>query len=120
MIGNVPACARGAVAPSDFVDLPKPRPSKNKREDIFVMALIKSAKLRMTAVVAGSMLAGALIGGSAMAYQGHMWNALHALQNADNQLQMAAPDKGGHRVNAINLVNEAIGEVQAGIAVGAM
>ncbi len=78
-----------------------------------------SSKFRMAAVVIGSMAAGGLMTGTAMAVQGHMWNALHALQNADAQLEMAAADKGGHRVNAINLINQAIGEVQAGIAVGA-
>jgi hypothetical protein len=57
--------------------------------------------------------------GTAWAYQTHMHNALNALYTAKNQLNMAMADKGGHRVNAINLVNQAIGEVQAGIAAGA-
>jgi hypothetical protein len=47
-----------------------------------------------------------------------MQNALHALQNAQSQLQEAATDKAGHRVAALRLINEAIGEVQAGIAAG--
>lgn len=38
------------------------------------------------------------------------------LQNARTELQRATPDKGGHRVNAIGLVNSAIAEVNAGIA----
>ncbi len=84
------------------------------------MTILTKSRLRMAVIVAVSSLGGFVAGGSAMAYQGHMWNALHALQNAENQLEMAAPDKGGHRVNAINLINQAIGEVQAGIAVGAM
>ncbi len=83
------------------------------------MAMFTKSNLRVAAIIAVSTLAGFVAGGTAMAYQGHMWNALHALQNADAQLQAASPDKGGHRVNAINLVNQAIGEVQAGIAVGA-
>jgi hypothetical protein len=33
-------------------------------------------------------------------------------------LQVAEANKCGHRVNALRLVNEAIGEVQAGIAAG--
>ena len=48
-----------------------------------------------------------------------MHNALNALYTAKNQLNMAQADKGGHRVNAINLVNQAIGETRAGIAAGA-
>src|SRR5256885_16285549 len=38
------------------------------------------------------------------------------LQNARSELQKANPDKGGHRVKAISLVNNAIAEVNAGIA----
>ncbi len=83
------------------------------------MRLTSRPVFRMAAIIGGSMLAGGLMTGTAMAFQGHMFNALHALQNAENQLQMAAPDKGGHRVNAIGLVQQAISEVQLGIQVGA-
>jgi hypothetical protein len=38
------------------------------------------------------------------------------LQTAKSELQKAIPDKGGHRVRAIELVNDAIREVNAGIA----
>lgn len=57
-------------------------------------------------------------GGVAMAVQTHMWNALSDLRAANSQLQMAIPDKAGHRLNALHLVSQAIGEVQAGIAAG--
>jgi hypothetical protein len=57
-------------------------------------------------------------GGCVVAAQPHMYNALGALQNARSELQVAESNKAGHRVNAIRLVNEAIGEVQAGIAAG--
>jgi len=50
--------------------------------------------------------------------QPHMYNALGALQNARSELQAAEANKGGHRVTAIRLINEAINEVQAGIAAG--
>ena len=50
--------------------------------------------------------------------QGQMVNALNDLQAANNELRQASHDKGGHRVNAIQLVNQAINEVHAGIAVG--
>jgi len=69
-------------------------------------------------VFAGAMLGSALTG-SVMAYQGHMWNALHAEQNAVSQLNMAVADKAGHRVNAMNLLNQAITETRAGITAGA-
>lgn len=48
--------------------------------------------------------------------QPHMRAALNSLQAARAQLQTATPDKGGHRVKAIDLVNAAIAEVQKGIA----
>jgi hypothetical protein len=44
-----------------------------------------------------------------------MQRALDALNNAENQLQIATPDKGGHRENAINLVKQAINETNLGI-----
>ena len=52
------------------------------------------------------------------AAQPHMQNALSALQGARSELQVAEANKGGHRVTAIRLVDEAINEVRAGIAVG--
>lgn len=65
---------------------------------------------------------GAALGASneAKAGQPYMQGALKALYNAQTSLNEAAHDKGGHRENALNLVNQAIEEVKAGIAVGAM
>lgn len=52
----------------------------------------------------------------AIAAQPHMSNALNALYTARNELNAAATNKAGHRVNALNYVNEAISEVKAGMA----
>ena len=41
--------------------------------------------------------------------------ALGALETAKLQLEKATPDKGGHRVKAIALTNDAIAEVKLGI-----
>jgi hypothetical protein len=79
------------------------------------MSFLVDQRLRLAAIATISVISG-FGGGIAFANQGHMWNALHALQNADEQLQLADADKGGHRENAINLVNQAITEVNAGIA----
>jgi len=49
------------------------------------------------------------------AEQGNMHAALDALNQARNSLQKAETDKGGHRTNAIRLINSAIEEVNAGI-----
>ena len=53
------------------------------------------------------------------AQQPHMREALEALQAAKHHLDLAEADKGGHRAKAIGLVNDAIKEVNQGIAVGA-
>jgi ribonucleotide reductase beta subunit family protein with ferritin-like domain len=76
--------------------------------------------ISMRSVVIGGVAAATLAftAGYAFAVQVHMQNALHALENARSQLQMALADKAGHRVNAINLVNQAINETEAGIAAG--
>ena len=47
--------------------------------------------------------------------QPHMEAALGYLRNAKSDLERATADKGGHRANAINLVNQAIDEVKKGI-----
>jgi hypothetical protein len=62
---------------------------------------------------------GLVVTGTAWAYQSHMQNALSNLYAARTQLNSARSDKAGHRVSAIGLVNQAIGQVRAGIAAGA-
>jgi len=52
------------------------------------------------------------------ANQPHMQNALDDLRAARHQLEIAMQDKGGHRANAIGIVDNAINEVKAGIAAG--
>ena len=48
--------------------------------------------------------------------QPHMKAALELLQKAHAQLGQATPDKGGHRVKAMELTKAAIEETKAGIA----
>jgi hypothetical protein len=67
------------------------------------------------------LLTGAVIGGLAVACtaganQPNMQAALGSLQAARSELIQARPNKGGHRERAINFVNAAISETQAGIA----
>jgi len=59
------------------------------------------------------------VGTAAAGDQPHMQAALDALNQAKSELDQATADKGGHRANAINLVNQAIEEVTRGIAAGA-
>ncbi|HVT52187.1 MAG TPA: hypothetical protein VHE77_11495 [Dongiaceae bacterium] len=74
--------------------------------------------LRKAALVSVFGMAATFAAGYAIAAQPHMQNALRALNRASTELNAAIPDKAGHRVKAINLVNDAIAETQAGIAAG--
>lgn len=65
----------------------------------------------LVVMLVGGFLAGCASGGG----QPRMHAALDELQSARRSLQAATSDKGGHRVRAITLVDEAIAEVQAGI-----
>jgi len=56
------------------------------------------------------------VAGLAAGDQPFMEAARADLNTAKSELQKAIPDKGGHRVKAIQLVNQAIGQVNAGIA----
>ena len=51
----------------------------------------------------------------AQAYQGNMERALSSLYEALASLRESTPNKGGHRVKAMALVQQAIQETQAGI-----
>ncbi|MBY0321842.1 MAG: hypothetical protein K2X72_24170 [Reyranella sp.] len=67
------------------------------------------------------LLTGVVIGGLAVACtaganQPNMQAALGSLQAARSELIQARPNKGGHRERAINFVNAAISETEAGIA----
>ncbi len=55
---------------------------------------------------------------AAHAGQPKMQQALAALQNARAKLSQAEHDKGGHRVRALQLIDQAIAETQAGIIAG--
>lgn len=55
---------------------------------------------------------GAAVG---VAAQNHMTTARGYLYQAYSELNQATTNKGGHRVNAMNLINQAIHEVNLGI-----
>ena len=54
--------------------------------------------------------------GYAIGAQPHMSESIALLQSARGELQAATPNKGGHRERAMGLIDQAIGEVRAGIA----
>ncbi len=74
--------------------------------------------MRLMLIGAAVLMVASFAAGFALAAQPHMQNALHALRNSKAELETALPDKGGHRVKAIALVDQAIAEVNAGIVAG--
>ena len=63
----------------------------------------------------GVTLASGIFAGEALAYQEHMHAAMDALRTAHHELEMADPNKGGHREAAMRLIDQAMAETQAGI-----
>jgi hypothetical protein len=72
--------------------------------------------MKARTILAAMMLLGVVAIAGAVPDQPNMQAAKANLLTAKTELQEATPDKGGHRVNAIGLVNNAIAEVNAGIA----
>jgi hypothetical protein len=71
-----------------------------------------------TALIAGGFAATLGTGifvGQALAAQPHMGAALESLRAARSELDMATHNKGGHRVKAIGLIDEAIDQVKMGM-----
>jgi hypothetical protein len=80
---------------------------------------MRVTKFRLAMIgVAGALTFTAVGAGAAMAFQPHMAAARDDLNAAQVQLQQAAPDKAGHRVAALNLVQQAIDQVTRGIQAG--
>jgi len=71
-------------------------------------------KFLLGAAIAASMGIGYAIGA-----QPHMEASIGLLQNARAELAAASPNKGGHRERALGMIDQAIGEVRAGIAFAA-
>lgn len=81
-----------------------------------VLTAMLASKLRLSVFAILFALFFAAIGaGITLAAQTHMAQARSDLQDALGQLNQAQTNKGGHRVNAINYVKQAISEVDLGI-----
>jgi hypothetical protein len=80
-------------------------PNDTSRRDFFRVAAAGAVAASAVAVPANS----------ALANQPNMERALSLLNEALGSLREATANKGGHRVNAIGLVQQAISEVRAGI-----
>ena len=80
---------------------------QQRRILIFVSAILVAASL--------AFWSGTQMKVHAEGEQPHMEAALHHLHEAQEELRLADDNKGGHRGNAMKLVEQAIGEVDAGI-----
>jgi hypothetical protein len=78
---------------------------------------MKSAPLRLILFLTVAFLGFAFLQ-NALARQGHMDRALELLRSARYELNQASRNKGGHRTEAVRLVDQAIEQVREGIAVG--
>jgi hypothetical protein len=76
-------------------------------------------KSRFTFQILAAALAIVALIQTTSADQGNMERALEALRNARSELSQASHDKGGHRTNAIHIIDQAIEQVKEGIRVGA-
>lgn len=81
------------------------------------MSETKPNRRELALLAASGAMAAGLLGAStsAEAYQGNMERALSAMFSALASLRESTPDKGGHRVKAMNLIQQAITETQNGI-----
>ena len=79
---------------------------------------IKSRRDLARLVAVGGVATAGLLAGcttSAVAYQGNMERALSALYDALASLREASSNKGGHRMAAMDLIRQAMKQVQEGI-----
>jgi len=76
---------------------------------------MRKSFIALAVVVVVAFAGGAMVG-VAVADQPKMHSALSHLRQARADLQDATPDKGGHRNRALAATNNAINQVEAGIA----
>jgi hypothetical protein len=75
----------------------------------------KVTTFALAAILAASLGKSVLVPDAGAEAQPKMREALNHLRSAEAALQAASHDKGGHRVKAIELTRNAIGQVEAGI-----
>src|SRR5262245_52924454 len=92
-----------------------PAITSNRKEQTMFDHLTSRRSLLQVAATVAAAAAIALPATSARAEQGNMDRALAALQDALQSLREATPNKGGHKETAVQLIEQAIGEVNAGI-----
>jgi outer membrane murein-binding lipoprotein Lpp len=71
---------------------------------------------RKRAAVMAAFVGGGLLAGCTLHHQGHMNSALASLNIAASELGQAPPDTAGHIAAALRYTQQAIDEVEAGMA----
>jgi hypothetical protein len=100
--------------------MPAPPGKRDRRrfwqycQEIDDMSTKFTRRLLLGAVIAGSVGVGYAIGA-----QPHMAESVTLLESARAELAKATPNKGGHRERGLALIDQAIGEVRAGMAFAA-
>ena len=79
--------------------------------------MMKTTPIRLVLFLTVAFVGFALLQ-NVFARQGHMDNALDLLRRARSELNEASRNKGGHRTEAVRLIDQAIEQVKEGIAVG--
>jgi hypothetical protein len=92
-------------------DILQPRSSRRTRKERNDMRTSSARALLLGTAIAASVGIGYAIGA-----QPHMAETITLLQSARTELAQATPNKGGHRERALGLIDQAIGEVRAGMA----
>lgn len=79
--------------------------------------IVDPSRRQLAALAAGAASIGLAVSASspAEAYQGNMERALSSLYDSLASLREASSNKGGHREKAMQLIQQAISEVQQGI-----
>jgi hypothetical protein len=104
-------------SPQDFRRLIPPHLTQHLPSERIDLMYVSKTRLAIgTSLMA--LTFGMLGGGTAYAFQEHMFNARNDLQQAVNELNQAEHDKGGHREAAVGLAQQAINQVNQGIVAG--
>jgi hypothetical protein len=103
---------RAAAAAAEGCRIPQPEwPALDNFRGDQEMTTSFARKALLGTAIAASMGIGYAIGA-----QPHMTASIGLLQSARTELGAATPNKGGHRERAMKLIDQAIGEVRAGMA----
>jgi hypothetical protein len=107
-VAGLTECGRKSPLAVDSSDGFRYRDQRHRRQEMETSSVKK--------MLLGTAIAASIGIGYAIGAQPHMTETITLLQSARAELAAATPNKGGHRERALGLIDQAIGEVRAGIA----